>query len=70
MQIPSQTAIRRDGNRYRRIRRVPCGLIAVRQRKLYDYGFQRNDDTFHPVEAVQERLYRRRKQICEEGFEL
>ena len=61
IEIPSQARIKRDGNRYRRIRRVPCGLVAVRQREHYSYGFQMGDDIFHPIEWVAERLYRRRK---------
>ena len=39
----------KDGTRNRFIRRAPCGLIAIRQRRLYDYGFQWGDDTFHPI---------------------
>ncbi len=53
--------MRRDGNRYRRVRRVPCGLVAIRQRELYSYGFLPSDDGFHPIEWVQEKLYRRRQ---------
>lgn len=60
MDIPSQVVMRRDGNRYRRIRRVPCGLVAVRQREAYNYGFLPGDDTFHPTEWIQEKLYRRK----------
>jgi hypothetical protein len=58
---PNQLVPKRDGNRYRRIRYVPCGLVAVRQRKLYDYGFQRGDDTEHLIQWLEERAYRRRK---------
>ena len=54
IEIPSQARIKRDGNRYRRIRRVPCGLVAVRQREHYSYGFQMGDDIFHPIEWVAE----------------
>lgn len=41
---------RRDGNRYRYVRRTPSGLTAIRQRRLYDYGFQPGDDYFHGIE--------------------
>jgi hypothetical protein len=39
---------------------MPCGLVAIRQRRHYSYGFQPGDDMFHPFQWIEEKRYRRR----------